>query len=62
VADEKVITLLEEIRDVQRLHLENQKLALRRQKVHSLLNLILIVAFLGFMAYMGWSAVYPPGH
>jgi hypothetical protein len=62
VADEKVITLLEEIRDLQKLHIENQKKALRRQKVNSLLNLILIVVFLSFMAYMGWSAVYPPGH
>ena len=62
MADEKVITLLEEIRDVQRLHLENQKLALRRQKIHSLLNLTLIVLFLVSMAYMGWSAVYVSGH
>jgi hypothetical protein len=62
MADEQVIKLLEEIRDVQRVHLENQKLALRRQRVHSLLNLILIVVFFSFVAYMSWSAVNPSGH
>ena len=56
VPDEQVVKLLEEIRDLQKAHLENQKLALRRQKTNLLVASLLLVVFLSFMAYMGWSA------
>jgi sensor histidine kinase YesM len=62
VAEEQVIKLLEEIRDLQKAYLENQKRALRRQKINLFVFTFLLVVFLSFMAYMGWSAVYPPGH
>jgi TRAP-type C4-dicarboxylate transport system permease small subunit len=61
VAEEQVIKLLEEIRDLQKLHVENQKQALRRQKINLLVSSLLLVVFLAFMAYMGWSAVHPAG-
>ena len=71
VADEQVIKLLEEIRDLQKLHIENYKdalknqqesieinrRALRRQKITSLALGGLLLAFLIFMA---WSS-YPKG-
>src|SRR5271167_1700516 len=67
VADEQVIQLLEEIRDLQKLHLENykdalknqresmdvQKKAVRRQKIALLVAGCLLLAFLIFMA---WSS------
>ena len=56
VADEQVIKLLEEIRDLQKAHLENQGRALRRQKTNLLLSGLFLVVFLSFMAYVGWSA------
>jgi len=60
VADEQVIKLLEEIRDLQKLHVENykdalknqqesidvQKRAIRRQKITSLVIGLLLLAFL----------------
>jgi hypothetical protein len=67
VAEEHVIKLLEEIRDLQKLHVENykdalknqqesidiQKRALRRQKITLLvLGLILV----GFLAFVAWSS------
>ena len=67
MADEKVITLLEEIRDLQKLHIENYKEAVkiqqeaiemngrafRRQKITSfVLGGILLV----FLIFMAWSS------
>ncbi len=67
MADEQVIKLLEEIRDLQKLHVENykdalknqqesidiQKRANRRQRITSLvLGLILIV----FLVFLAWSS------
>lgn len=65
VADEQVIKLLEEIRDLQKLHVENyrdalknqaesidiQKRALRRQKITSLVIGLVLVVFLGLLAW-----------
>ena len=67
MAEEHVIKLLEEIRDLQKLHVENykdalknqqeaidiQKRALRRQKITSLVLGVILVAFLAFLA---WSS------
>ena len=67
MADEKVITLLEEIRDLQKLHIENYKEAVkiqqeaiemnrrafRRQKITSLVFGGMLLAFLIFLA---WSS------
>jgi hypothetical protein len=67
VAEEQVIKLLEEIRDLQKLHVENykdalknqqeaidiQKRALKRQKITSLVIAVILVAFLAFLA---WSS------
>lgn len=67
VADEQVIKLLEEIRDLQKLHVENyrdalknqmesidiQKRAMRRQKITSIALGLLLLVFLGFLA---WSS------
>ena len=67
MADEQLIKLLEEIRDLQKLHIENYKDALknqqeaifinkqafRRQKITSLvLGLILV----GFLVFLAWSS------
>jgi hypothetical protein len=71
VADEQVIKLLEEIRDLQKLHIENYKdalknqqesieinrRALRRQKITSFVLGSILLAFLIFMAW----ASYPKG-
>ena len=71
VADEQVIKLLEEIRDLQKAHVENYKEALknqqesieinrrasRRQKINSLVLGGLLLVFLIFLA---WSS-YPKG-
>jgi hypothetical protein len=71
VADEQVIKLLEEIRDLQKLHVENyrdaiknqqqsidiQKRAVRRQKITLVVMGVLLVAFLTFLA---WSS-HPTG-
>ena len=67
MADEQVIKLLEEIRDLQKLHVENyrdalknqmesidiQKRAMRRQKITSIALGLLLLVFLGFLA---WSS------
>jgi hypothetical protein len=67
VAEEDVIKLLEEIRDLQKLHVENykgalknqqesieiQKRAMRRQKITSLVLGVILVVFLAFLA---WSS------
>jgi len=67
VAEEQVIKLLEEIRDLQKLHVENykdalknqqesidiQKRAIRRQKISLLVLGVLLLAFLIFLA---WSS------
>ena len=71
MADEQVIKLLEEIRDLQKAHVENYKealnnqqesieinrRALRRQKITSLVLAGLLLVFLIFLA---WSS-YPKG-
>ncbi len=58
MADEKVITLLEEIRDLQKEHLvnqkealQNQKGALRRQKISVAIYVLFMLALLGFLAW-----------
>ena len=71
MADEQVIKLLEEIRDLQKLHVENykdalknqqesiemQKKALRRQRI----NLIFLGLFLlAILAFLAWSS-HPAG-
>ena len=67
MADEQVIKLLEEIRDLQKLHGENykealqnqresldfQKKAVRRQRITSLVMGFMLLAFLIFLA---WSS------
>jgi hypothetical protein len=69
VADEQVIKLLEEIRDLQKLHIENYKdalknqqesieinrQALRRQKITSLVLGGLLLVFLIFLAWSSHS-------
>ena len=71
MAEEQVIKLLEEIRDLQKLHVENykeaiknqqasidmQKRALRRQRVALLVLGLLLLLFLAFLA---WSS-HPTG-
>ncbi len=65
MAEEQVIKLLEEIRDLQRLHVENykdalknqqesielQKNAFRRQRISVIVLGLILVAFLTFMAW-----------
>jgi len=65
VADEQVIKLLEEIRDLQKLHVENykdalknqqesidiQKRAVRRQKITLLMLSIFLLALLGLYVW-----------
>ena len=67
MADEQVIKLLEEIRDLQKSHLENykeavknqqesiglQKRALKRQKIAIA---VLAMMLLGFLAFLAWSS------
>jgi hypothetical protein len=67
LAEEQVVKLLEEIRDLQKLHVENYKDALknqkesidlqrgavRRQKITSLVLGVILVIFLAFLA---WSS------
>ena len=67
MAEEQVVKLLEEIRDLQKLHVENyrdalknqqesidiQKRALSRQRITSLVLGLILVAFLAFLA---WSS------
>jgi len=69
VTEEVVIKLLEEIRDLQKLHVENyknalknqqesieiQRRAMRRQRINLLVIGVVLVVFLGFIA---WSS-YP---
>ena len=69
MADEQVIKLLEEIRDLQKLHVENykdalknqqesidvQKRAIGRQKITSLVLGGLLLAFLIFLAWSSHS-------
>jgi hypothetical protein len=70
VADEQVVKLLEEIRDLQKLHVENykdalknqqesieiQKRAILRQKITSLVLGGILLAFLIFLALSSHSA------
>ena len=70
MGDEQVIKLLEEIRDLQKLHIENykealrnqqesidiQKRASRRQKITSLVWGLILVAFLVFLAWSSHSS------
>jgi hypothetical protein len=69
MAEEQVIKLLEEIRDLQKLHVENykdalknqqdaielQKRAMRRQRITSLVLGGLLLAFLIFLAWSSHS-------
>jgi hypothetical protein len=69
MADEQMIKLLEEIRDLQKLHVENykdaiknqqeaielQKRAIRRQRITSLVLGGLLLAFLIFLAWSSHS-------
>ncbi len=69
MGDEQVIKLLEEIRDLQKLHIENYKEALRnqqesidinkrairRQTITSLVMGLILVAFLVFLAWSSHS-------
>lgn len=69
MAEEHVIKLLEEIRDLQKLQVENykdalknrqesidiQKRALRRQKITGLVLGVILVAFLVFLAWSSHS-------
>jgi hypothetical protein len=69
MADEQIVKLLEEIRDLQKLHVENykdalknqqesidvQKRAIRRQKITSLAYGGLLLAFLIFLALFSRS-------
>lgn len=70
MAEEQIIKLLEEIRDLQKLHVENykdalqnqrqsieiQKRAIRRQRVNLLIIGVVLFIFLGFIA---WSSYTP---
>jgi hypothetical protein len=70
MAEEQVIKLLEEIRDLQKLHAENykdalknqqesielQRRAVRRQKIISLSLGSLLFIFLAFLAWSSYSA------
>ena len=70
MAEEQVVKLLEEIRDLQKLHVENykdalknqqesieiQRQAVRRQKINLLVIGIVLIIFLGFLA---WSSYTP---
>jgi hypothetical protein len=70
VADEQVVKLLEEIRDLQKLHVENykdalknqqesmeiQRQAVRRQKINLLVIGIVLIIFLGFLAWSSYTA------
>lgn len=69
MADEQVIKLLEEIRDLQKLHVENykdalknqqesieiQRKAMRRHWISLLLIGIVLIVFLGFIAWSSYS-------
>jgi len=70
VAEEQVIKLLEEIRDLQKLHVENykdalknqqesiqiQRQAMRRQRISLLVIGLVLLIFLGFIARSSYSA------
>ena len=65
MADEHIIKLLEEIRDLQKLHVENykdalrnqresiefQKHAVRRQRIVQIVLFVVVLVFLGFLAW-----------
>jgi len=69
MAEEQVVRLLEEIRDLQKLHVENykdalkhqqesieiQKSAVRRQKITVIVFGLLLVGFLVFFAWSSFS-------
>ncbi len=70
VGEEQVIKVLEEIRDLQKLHVENykdalknqqeaielQKKAVRRQKMSLFVIGIVVIVFLGFIAWSSYLA------
>jgi hypothetical protein len=67
MAEEQVIKLLEEIRDLQKLHVENYKDALRNQQesidlqkraVHrqKIISLVLGGLLLAFLIFLAWSS------
>jgi CHASE3 domain sensor protein len=69
MGEEQVIKLLEEIRDLQKLHVENyrdalknqqesiaiQRQAMRRQRINLLVIGLVLVIFLGFIAWSSYS-------
>ena len=71
MGEEQIVRLLEEIRDLQKLHVENnkdalrnqqesieiQKRAVRRQKITVLVLVLIVAAFLIFLAWSSHSAV-----
>jgi len=58
VADDQVIKLLEEIRDLQKQQIENQQRALRREKIASIaygLILLFFLILLLFLSFLFWT-------
>ena len=69
MADEQIIRLLEEIRDLQKAHVENykdalknqresieiQNRAMRRQRLTTVTILVVLIAFLVFLAWISHS-------
>jgi hypothetical protein len=69
MAEEQIVRLLEEIRDLQKLHVENykgalknqqesieiQRQAMRRQRINLFVIGIVLVIFLGFIAWSSYS-------
>ena len=69
MADDQIVKLLEEIRDLQKLHVENyraalqnqresidsQKHALRRQRTTQIVLFTIVLAFLGLLAWVSHS-------
>jgi CHASE3 domain sensor protein len=69
MAEEQIVRLLEEIRDLQKLHVENykdaltnqqeaikmQRQAMHRQRINLFVIGIVLVIFLGFIAWSSYS-------
>jgi CHASE3 domain sensor protein len=67
VADEQVVKLLEEIRDLQKLHVENYKDALKNQKEsielqqramrrQRITTIVIAVVLLAFLIFLAWAS------
>ena len=73
MADEQIVKLLEEIRDLQKLHVENykdalknqkesieiQQRAMRRQRITTIVTGVLLLSFLVFLAWVSRSPGVP---